>query len=212
MDEDDERGAGGQGLGRTLALSDGVFAIAMTLLAFQLQPPELGAHETLNSALGRLGDRYFVYFLSFAVIGTLWLAHHRLFSHVERADEPLMSLNLLFLLTVAALPFPSAVLGRYGNQRTAVVLYASCMALAGSQLTALLLVARGRRLLSPGTTPEGIRVGLWRSGVMVAVFLLSIPVALVAPSVAPFTWLLMLPVRMVTVITRRGSPAPGAGN
>src|SRR3984893_488586 len=117
MQEDDEGGGEGLALGRTLALSDGIFAVAMTLLAFQIQPPDLHGSEIhhLASALGSLGSRYFVYVLSFAVIGTLWLAHHRTFSHVRRADEALMSLNVAFLMAIAALPFPSAVMGLDGG-------------------------------------------------------------------------------------------------
>ena len=136
MQGDDEVGGGGIALGRTLALSDGIFAIAMTLLAFQIQPPDLQGNEVhhLASALGALGNRYFVYVLTFAVIGTMWLAHHRIFRHVRRADEALMSLNILFLMAIAVLPFPSAVMGRYGDQRAAVVLYASSMIVAGSLL------------------------------------------------------------------------------
>ena len=212
MDEDDERGGGGVGLGRTLALSDGIFAIAMTLLAFQIQLPSLVARDghNLGGALGRQGDSYFVYVLSFAVIGGLWLAHHRLFSHVQRADEALMSVNLVFLMTVAALPFPSAVLGRYGNQPIAVVLYASWMALAGYLLTALTLVARSRQLLTPETTPEGIRRGLWRGGSMAVIFTLSIPVAVVAPAVAPFTWLLIVPLRVFTARRGKRSSPPAS--
>jgi uncharacterized membrane protein len=211
MDEDDERGGGGVGLGRTLALSDGIFAIAMTLLAFQIQLPTLGAGNghNLSTALGRQGDSYFVYVLSFAVIGRLWLAHHRLFSHVQRADEALMAVNLVFLMAVAALPFPSAVLGRYGSQPIAVVLYASLMAAAGYLLTALTLVAR-RRLLTPDATAAGIRRGLWRSGSMAAIFTLSIPVGVVAPAVAPFTWLLIVPVRALTGGRGKRSTPPAA--
>jgi uncharacterized membrane protein len=199
MHEGDELSGGGVALGRTLALSDGIFAIAMTLLAFQIQPPDLHGSEIhhLASALGALGSSYFVYVLSFAVIGSLWLAHHRIFRHVRRADEALMSLNVLFLMAVAALPFPSAVMGRYGGQRTSVVLYASSMAVAGSLLGALLLVARRRGLLTPETSHEGVVAGLWSSASMVAVFTLSIPLALVAPTVAPYTWLVFLPLRLV---------------
>ena len=199
MQEDDEGRGEGLALGRTLALSDGIFAIAMTLLAFQIQPPDLhgSAIHHLASALGTLGNRYFVYVLSFAVIGTLWLAHHRIFRNVRRADEALMSLNVLFLMAVAALPFPSAVMGLYGSERTAVVLYASSMAVAGSLLGALLLLARGRRLLTPEATQEGIVASLWNSAATVAVFTLSIPVALVAPTVAPYTWLVVIPLRLV---------------
>jgi uncharacterized membrane protein len=199
MQEDDEREGGGIALGRTLALSDGIFAIAMTLLAFQIQPPDLHGNEVhhLASALGALGNRYFVYVLSFAVIGTLWLAHHRTFRHIRRADEALMSLNILFLMAIAALPFPSAVMGRYGSERTAVVLYASSMAVAGGLLGALLLLARRRRLLTPETSHEGVVAALWNSGSTVVVFTLSIPVALVAPTVAPYTWLVFLPLRLM---------------
>jgi uncharacterized membrane protein len=200
MQEDDEEAGGGIALGRTLALSDGIFAIAMTLLAFQIQPPDLHGSQIhhLASALGALGSSYFVYVLSFAVIGSLWLAHHRIFRHVRRADEVLMSLNVLFLMAIAAMPFPSAVMGRYGSERTAVVLYASSMIVAGSLLGALLLVARRRGLLTPETSREGVVAGLWNSASTVAVFTLSIPVALVAPTVAPYTWLVVLPLRLVS--------------
>jgi hypothetical protein len=71
------------------------------------------------------------------------------------------------------------------------------MAVAGSLLGALLLLARRRGLLTPETTHEGIVAGLWNSGSTVAVFTLSIPVALVAPAVAPFTWLVALPLRLM---------------
>ena len=208
MQEGDERDGGGIALGRTLALSDGIFAIAMTLLAFQIQPPDLHGNEVhhLASALGALGNRYFVYVLSFAVIGTMWLAHHRIFRHIRRADEVLMSLNVLFLMAIAALPFPSAVMGLYGSEPSAVVLYAASMAVAGGLLGALLLVARGRGLLAPETSHEGVVLGLWNTSSVVGVFLVSIPVGLVAPGVAPYVWLLILPLRIVAArVSRRAS-------
>lgn len=179
MSEDDEGSTASLGLNRTLALSDGVFAIAMTLLAFQLQPPDLSGAQLhhLSHALGTMGDRYYVYLLSFMVIGGVWLAHHRLFAHLRQVDEFLMLLNVVFLMTVAVLPFPTAVLGRYGNQATAVVLYAAVMALTGTLLTLLLVAARHRGLLAPAATAAQQRAILWRSGLMVAVFSLSIPVA-----------------------------------
>jgi len=206
MQEDDERDGGGIALGRTLALSDGIFAIAMTLLAFQIQPPDLHGSEVhhLASALGALGNRYFVYVLSFAVIGLMWLAHHRTFRHIRRADEVLMSLNVVFLMAIAALPFPSAVMGLYGSEPAAVVLYAASIAVAGSLLGALLLLARHRRLLGP-ESHEGVVLGLWNTSSVVGVFLISIPVALVAPGVAPYVWLLVLPLRILGVRVSRRS-------
>jgi hypothetical protein len=89
-------------------------------------------------------------------------------------------------------------MGRYGSERTAVVLYAASIAVAGGLLGALLLLARRRRLLTPETSQEGIVAGLWNSASTVVVFTLSIPVALIAPTVAPYTWLVLLPLRLMT--------------
>lgn len=191
MNEDDEHSERGVDLGRTLALSDGVFAIAMTLLAFQIKPPSdvSGDGAGLARALGHMADSYYVYALSFAVIGLLWLAHHRTFARIDHADDLLMGLNLVFLMTVAALPFPSAILGDYGNQRSAVILYAAAMAVAGALLTFLNLVVPRHGLMAPTTTVQLMRRGIWLSGSMAAIFALSIPVAVVAPTVAPYMWL-----------------------
>jgi uncharacterized membrane protein len=203
VSEDDESGQRARGdddraVGRTLALSDGIFAIAMTLVAFQIQLPNTPVPPgQLTSVLAGLGDRYIAYFITFAVIGLFWLSHHRLFRHIVRADDTLMLVNLLFLMAVAALPFPSAVLGSYGGQRPAEVLYASSMAVTGFLMGTLTVVAHRRDLLAPGTPPESLKNGLWRSGTSVAVFVLSIPVALFAPSVTPYTWLVLLPLRIV---------------
>ena len=215
MAEDDEQSKS-IGLGRTLALSDGIFAIAMTLLAFQIVVPSLPSDQVdhLAHKLSQQGDSYVVYLLSFTVIGLLWLAHHRLFLRIQRADEVLMTLNLLFLMTVAALPFPSGVLGRYGGQPVSVVLYASFMAAAGYLLSAICLVARHRHLLTAETTPRGIRQALQRSLAMAGIFTLSIPMAFLVPTVTPKLWLLVLPAaRVLTGRTSRragGSTRPAA--
>jgi uncharacterized membrane protein len=106
------------GTGRAHGLSDGVFAIAMTLLVLDLKVPDLSHHELdhhLSAALASQGGAYFAYALSFYVVGRLWLGHHRLFRHVTEADERLLRLNLLVLLFVGVLPFPTALLGRYGG-------------------------------------------------------------------------------------------------
>jgi uncharacterized membrane protein len=205
MVEDDEDGARGADLGRTLALSDGIFAIAMTLLAFQIQPPT-GPGRALAHELGKRAGQYYVFALSFSVIGLFWLAHHRLFRQVRRTDEMLMSLNLLFLMLVAALPFPSAVLARYGGQRVAVILYASAMATAGFLMMVLTVVAQRRRLLAPAATATAIRRSLWRAGSAAGVFVVSIPVAIASPSVATYTWVAVVPLRLLPRIRRTRSP------
>jgi len=202
MDEDDERESAGLhavvGLGRTLALSDGIFAISMTLVAFQIQIPDLRGNQVhhLGHALRHLGPSYYVFGLTFFVGGAFWMAHHRLFRQLARADERLMSLNLVFLAAIAFLPFPTGVLGRYGGERAAIILYAGVMVAAGVLLGLLTLVAHHRRLLAPTMTPAGVRLALLRSGTMVAVFAASIPLALAIPKAAPDFWILLFPLRL----------------
>jgi uncharacterized membrane protein len=197
--EDDESSADVRSMGRTMALSDGIFAIAMTLLAFQIQPPDLHGAQVhhLGRALATLSTQYWVYALSFTVIGLFWLAHRRLFRFLGRADEAFTRGNLVFLMAIAALPFPSAVMGRYGSQRAAIILYAAALSITATLETVLWLVADQRRLLSPSVGRAAVRDGVIRGGSAALVFALSIPVALVAPRVAPFIWIGVLFLRLI---------------
>jgi uncharacterized membrane protein len=205
MSEDDESGGTPFSMGRTLSLSDGIFAIAMTLLAFQVQPPDLHGDQEhhLAQALADLSSRYWVYALSFAVIGIFWMAHHRLFGYFEAIDDTTTILNLVVLMAMAALPFPSAVLGRYGQERVAVILYAASMAVAGTLMLSLWIVADRRHLLSDRATRAEIKAGLWRGGSTAAVFAVSIPVAVVSPRVAKFLWIIVLVLRVAPGVQRR---------
>src|SRR5215469_16375933 len=109
--EDDE--AVDQGMGRILALSDGVFAIAMTLLILQIAIPATAGDGRLSRALLALWPRYLAYLLSFLVIARFWVIHHQAFRLIARFDTALVWLNLLLLLFVAFLPFPTSVLGQH---------------------------------------------------------------------------------------------------
>jgi uncharacterized membrane protein len=210
MIEDDERASNSLSLGRTLALSDGIFGIAMTLLAFQIQPPDLSGQQVhhLARALGDLSSRHWIYALSFAVIGIFWMAHHRLFRYFEAIDESTMLLNLVVLMAMAALPFPSAVMGRYGSERAAVILYASSMAVAGTLMMSLWLIADRRHLLSDRATKTEINAGLWRGASTAIVFALSIPIAVVAPKDAPYVWIIVLIIRVAPRVRGRRSATP----
>jgi uncharacterized membrane protein len=92
---------------RLEAFSDGVFAIAITLLVIELRPPELHAGQRLAQALWQQWPSYLAYLVSFATIGVLWLNHHWLFEQVVQVDGPLLVLNLAWLLWTALLPFPT---------------------------------------------------------------------------------------------------------
>ncbi|HLI57603.1 MAG TPA: TMEM175 family protein [Actinomycetota bacterium] len=208
--EDDER-AGQAGFGRTLALSDGIFAIAMTLVAFQIQTPNSGVH--LTAALKREAPSYGVFALTFFVIGRFWMGHHRLFSRMKRVDDRMMGINLFLLAAIAVLPFPSGVLGRFGNQSVAVALYAANMVAVGGLLGLLTLTASRRHLLMASMDGPAVRRALWRSWSVVIVFGISIPVAFLSPSVAAYLWIALMPVlfglRRLESRGGRGSRLPG---
>ena len=99
--------------GRIEAFSDGVFAIAITLLVLDLRLPEDTtevSNTELLAVLARLGPTYLAFFITFAFIGIMWINHHRLFTHIARSDTWLQVFNLALLLGVVLLPFPTIVL------------------------------------------------------------------------------------------------------
>jgi uncharacterized membrane protein len=178
---------------RTVALSDGVFAIALTLLVLTLTTPALApGHE--GELASRLGDRletFETYALSFAVIALLWVRHHGFFRGLARIDGRLTVLNLGYLALVAFVPYPTRVLGLYGDQPVAVIIYAGTIGIVGMiagvmrrhALSADLLTDDGRRHLE--------RREHW--AIVPVIFLVSIPVALVSTTAAIVMWCLMIP-------------------
>jgi uncharacterized membrane protein len=97
---------------RLEAFSDGVMAIAITLLIIEIHVPEV-EDGGLARALAEQWPSYAAYLVSFTVIGIIWVNHHRILAYVAQVDRPLLFLNLLLLLFVAAIPFPTALLARY---------------------------------------------------------------------------------------------------
>lgn len=175
--------------GRVEAFSDAVFAIAITLLVLQLH-----AGNGPGSLAHRLGEQwpaYVAYLLSFLNIGIVWLNHHSIFSRLRAVDHGLVLLNLLLLLVVAVLPFPTSVLGDalrsgdFADQRTAALLYAGNFLLASSAFCALWLWASGgRRLLQPDMCGEAIRLRTARMVVAVPAFSVPFLLAIWSPIAA----------------------------
>src|SRR4051794_26548795 len=119
------------GTGRLEAFSDGVFAIAVTLLVLEIKVPD-AAGDDLAHQLAEQWPSYASYVVSFFVIGVIWMNHHAVFSHLGRVDRPLMSINLVLLLWVALIPWPTHLLAEYMRQggqgeRTAALVYAGTM-------------------------------------------------------------------------------------
>jgi uncharacterized membrane protein len=185
--------AEGSALERTIAFSDAVFAIAMTILVLELHVPEVEP-AGLPGALLALVPQYLTFALSFVVVGVVWLSHHRKFSVIIRYDQTLLRLNLLLLLLVASLALPTAVLGQYGDLPFAAALYAAAIAVTGFTLSGLWVYAWRRGFVDDRLDAGAVRYALTQSLTVPTVFLLSIPLAYVlGPTAAELSWILAVP-------------------
>jgi uncharacterized membrane protein len=110
-------------------LSDGVFSIALTLLAFDIRLPEGVPLGDLPNNLLKLAPKFLVYLISFVVIGGAWGAHQRMLKQIKRGDGVLVWFNLFCLLFVALLPAGAAILGRYPTAFLAITCFALDVAL-----------------------------------------------------------------------------------
>ena len=199
---------------RLTLFSDAVMAIAITLLVIDLRVPELGPDPTeaaLEAALRSLVPQLFAFVLSFVVIAVWWNGHHRLFAELRAGDVWILVLNFMFLAAVAFLPFPTAVLGRYSNLASAVMLYAATNVVIGSAAFAMWWHADRAGLLSPRLGPDEVRLRLGRSLIAPIVFGLSIAIALVDPTLATWSWnLVWIALIVWRVVRRRRANGPGA--
>lgn len=101
---------------RLESFSDAVFAVAITLLVLSIDlPPEKVSDARLWSEIVRLWPDFFAYMLSFVIVGSFWVAHHRFFSILKKHDTALVWLNLLFLMLIVFIPFPTQLLSEYGE-------------------------------------------------------------------------------------------------
>lgn len=144
---------------RIEAFSDGIFAIAITLLVLTIGQP--ANFTDLTHSLLDEWPSFAAYVVSFFVIGIMWLNHHSIFSHFAHADRGLVYLNMVLLLTIAFLPYPTGVFGealRQGQgQQVAAVVYSITMALNAYAWTALWLYASHKRRLLSTSFPEAER-------------------------------------------------------
>ena len=144
------------GKGRLEAFSDGVFAIAITLLVLTIPQPD--NYRQLGDTLAKQWPAYAAYVVSFAVIGIMWLNHHTVFGHFERVDRNLVYLNLALLATVVFVPYPTGVFGealqRGEGERVAAVFYSVVMTINAVAWAALWLYGSSRRRLLGDGFPE----------------------------------------------------------
>ena len=192
------------GTARLIALSDGIYAIAMTLLVINVAVPanlgDAAFHRALSDALPSLG----AFALSFTLIAGFWRDHRRILTAVPVETGVVTRLTLLGLGLVALLPFPTGLLAEYASQPDAVALYASAMAAIHAVHAALLLLTQRQVHPSPDSPAARARrrftVQLASS---VLVFALSIPLAFVNTAAAMWFWIAIVPAHVVLGHYRR---------
>ena len=171
-----------RGTERIEAFSDGVFAIAITLLILDVRVPE--AAVPLRDQLLHLWPSYFALVLSFVMIGIYWANHHYIFKLFEKTNHALNLLNLLFLLTISFLPFPTSVLGGYMrnsvDQTTAATFYAFGLLLpAATWLLMWLYATHKPGLMDPRLEPHFVRRLTLQYGGSVAVYTVALLVSMI---------------------------------
>ena len=184
------------GLERLIFFSDAVFAIAITLLALEIRlPEEAGQYGDLEmwAALAGLWHQYLAYIISFLVIGSFWMAHHRKFRLVDRYDNRLLSLNLLVLMSIAFIPFASSVIS-VSSTRSATIFYALTMVVVSLFFTAMwVYITHDNRLLKPDISQQRKQREFISVLSTVVVFLISIVLSFINTDLARLSWILILP-------------------
>ncbi len=188
-------------LDRILAISDGVFAFAITLLVLDLFVPVLSSGATsgdLGQALSKEYPSFASYLVSFFIAGVWWNAHNRNFSFLRDADSRLRWLNLLFLLWIALLPFFTKILDQYIDLQLAVVLYAFDQAGAGFFMTlSWWYSSRNHRLVDRGLKERTIKFITMRNAVAPVSFIVSMGLSFFGAIVAFVSWFAMIPALML---------------
>jgi len=180
-------------LDRLLNFSDGVFAIAITLLIIEIAVPTITkfTDEELWKQLSKMLLKFMGFLISFAVVGYYQVVHHRIFGYVQRSNAKLLWINLAFLLTVVFLPFSSGLLSQYASELQMKLPYG--VYVFNILMTALMnaylwktVSSPKENLLTHNISKARVRLGMFRTAVMPTVFLISFLVSFIFPFWARF--------------------------
>ncbi len=197
--------------GRIRSLSDGVFAIAMTLLVLDLKLPPLGPSADqggLTAALVQQIPRFISWILSFAILCRLWIVHHGLLKTGNTRSRGFMAWNLVFLGAIAIIPFPSSLLSEHHDQALSVFIFSANYAVAGVALAGM-AVAYRRQSKSEGASSEESSVTR-AVAILLATAMLSCLLALFRPWLGVLIWLVFPLASALGSRLGNGGTAPSA--
>lgn len=169
--------------GRVMALTDGVFAIIMTLLVLEIHVPQLAAGESLSTAFLRdVWPSIVVFVISFVLTGLYWVGHRDMFNLIRGVDRGLIWLNILYMLPVALVPAAAALLGAYSHDALALRLYGLLLLLISlMRLVLWYYIGTRRHLLIEHVPPRTLWTGTFTQLTLILVFLIAIIFAGFAP-------------------------------
>jgi uncharacterized membrane protein len=190
--------------------ADAIYAISMTLVVVGIGVPTLtddhSARELLDQ-LKHLFPNILTFFIVFFVVGSYWVAHHRFVGWLASIDTRLLHLQLLYLSVIAFLPFPAALLGTLGSNIVALAAFAVAMATASLLETVMIRQAFHASLFRDPLSLDAYRWELIASLTPVAIFIISIPLALISVWVAILFWFVNAPLGIL--MNRRRPPEFG---
>nr|WP_090344488.1 TMEM175 family protein [Mycolicibacterium malmesburyense]CRL76038.1 hypothetical protein CPGR_03808 [Mycolicibacterium malmesburyense] len=194
------------------AFSDGVFAIAITLLVLEIGVPD-GSEADLLGAVARQWPSYLTYLVSFSTIGAVWLEHSVITEFLERATPALIRLNLLLLLLVSFLPFPTRLLGDYMGesdaQRVAVTVYGINLLLVAGVVSLMWRYAVWQRLIRTEAADADVKLITKRLTPGLAGYAVFIAAGVFFPIVAVFGYLVIAVYFIVPFAALRGARRAG---
>ncbi len=206
----------GRDLSRILAFTDGVFAIAITLLVLQIEVPQgLTSNGDFLDQLGEMWPDLFAFAISFVVIGVYWMNHHRLMRTVREYDHGLMGVTMFYLFWVVLLPFSSQLIGEYGSTvKLSSVFYILNLALIAFAQAWMIRVIIKHKLNDPKWDWE-LDSSLKSALFMMGVFLASAPLAMLFGGWTPLLWLILFrldPFERARQRTRSSSQKQSSGS
>jgi len=176
------------GTNRVEAFSDGVVAIIVTLLIFEVRLPDVPVNPTnadMLLAFGSIWPKFASFAISFFTVAIFWVNHHNFFAGVTHTDWKLLWANNLLLFFLAVVPFTTAVLGDHPGQPIAVAAYGLNLGLAGASFTLMgWYVLLKARLIDPRISDPARRIEIKRSAIGSSLYLLGVPLGLLAPVAA----------------------------
>jgi len=182
---------------RLISFSDGVFAIAVTLLVFNLKVPEIphaSIHLLLPGLIKAMLPKFITYVITFLLVAVYWTFNHRMLNLVTHVDNTFIWMNIYYLLMISFMPFPSALYGSYPNEIFSFIFYIGSMVTVSSISIAMLWYAsHNHRLINKELPTVVVKYLFYRLFFSITIFLLSIPLAFFRLEWARYSLFILFP-------------------